>query len=258
MVDPQAGLQAILDSVIGIATGTVKSIATSLIATPFVGIARDWCERHPTFKVFGSIRVAQLERTVLLIQKELAKIRCLSQRPAEEFANVAFRVFEAGAREHREFKVRLLAAACAHTANESNRDPFDVQLEMIEAVDRLQPFHVVMLKYIDDHHSQKDPATGCHQHNTTCSFDELVEADFDVPEPRRLWVSQSILLLNQVGAIRMFGGGTPMPNASGDIVINVDLTSVAEHASIGLSAFGCKLLRYVANAFSDDDATSTG
>ena len=86
---------------------------------------------------------------------------------------MSIRYFEAAMKEHREFKLHLLAAACAHCADRDNTDSFDEQLEFFDAIERLQPFHMVILKYIDENHVEK-LSGGSHKHEFNCTFDELM------------------------------------------------------------------------------------
>ncbi len=160
---------------------------------------------------------------------------------------MSIRYFEAAMKEHREFKLHLLAAACAHCADRDNTDSFDEQLEFFDAIERHQPFHMVILKYRDENHVEK-LSDGSHKHELNCTFDELMNPPFSLPEPRKSWLANALIRLQSLNTILVWGGASTTTNKKGWHETVTDPWPVVQNGRIGLVMFGCRLLKYLERA----------
>ena len=233
----------------------VRVPATKAVITKGIELfERPLVDVFPLFGRLGAVRIRQLERSVHRLEDQLRQVEITHD--AERvlgFANMCFRYFEAGAKEHREIKLKMLAAACAHCADASNLDPFDVELEVFDAIERLQPFHLLILRYLDDRHTQPK-AGGGHEHLYTCTFDELLALPCADCPNQEAWLSKAILSLHEMAAVRVVGGTSIGRTNGGRWAPVVEPSLVVRSGKLGLDVFGCKLLKYVKNALDADVA----
>lgn len=204
-------------------------------------------ECFPFLSKILPIRLAQLERAYERLESALRNIE-INQDAERQlgFVNMSFRYFEAGAKEHREIKLAILASACAHCAEVSNDDPFDAQLEYFDAIEKLQPHHLRILAYLEKHHTE--PSTeGRHTHPASAMISELAKENFGIPEPQEMWLVKSVLTLRDLTAIRIVGG-SGMARVGARFAPIVEPDQIVLRAKIGLGRFGCRLFRYIKNA----------
>ncbi|MDO8631142.1 MAG: hypothetical protein Q7R41_11680 [Phycisphaerales bacterium] len=205
----------------------------------------------PLLGKLGALRIRQLERSVQRLEDQLRRVEITQDADRMlGFANMCFRYFEAGAKEHRELKLRILAAACVHCAATENADPFDVELEIFDAVERLQEFHMAILMHLYKNHTVHKP-TGKHEHVATAAFAEFQHLDPGISAENDLWVSKALLTLRDITAIRIEGGSGVVKNDSGRFAPVVEPEVIVRTGKIGLAPFGCTLLTYVRNAFDE-------
>ena len=199
-----------------------------------------------------ALQIHQLRRSIEQLQRRVRQIEMTVEGDRLlGFANMCYRYFEAGAKEHREIKVRLLAAACAHCADATNTDPYDTQLEFFDVVERLQPFHMVILKHVEElERSERAKAPDKGWQGT--SFETILSAGLKLPEPNKLWLTKALITLNQVNTIIVWGGAPLTRGKDGRSYTVVEPLHVTQHASMGISQFGTRLLRYVEAALDDD------
>jgi len=245
-----------------LAISLAKDAAQALLTTStgivagkaLVAFEKPLTELVPFLKRLGELRHVQMERALHCLEARVRRIEIThdSERLLG-FANMCYRYFEAGAKEHREIKLKMLASACAHCASVHNQDPFDTELEFFDAVERLQPFHMHLLKHLDVHHSTKH-ADG-HEHPASASYDEFMSAGFEIPSPARLWLTKALIALRDSVAIFVEGPGFGV--RKGYTYPVTDATLVVQNGGIGLTSFGCRLLRYVEGAMGEGDAESS-
>ena len=170
------------------------------------------------------------------------------------FADIAFRYFEAGAKEHRDVKLRILAAACAHCADSCNTDPFDKMLDFFEAIERLQPFHFRILDYLDAKHFREPKEKGGHTHLTNATLEGVAESLGVADKDERRWLIRALVQLHEMGLVQLGrdafmtvhpGSGRAGPVTSPYIVFLM--------SPFGLTMFGCQLLGYVRQGFTVEE-----
>ena len=217
-------------------------------------VENELTELVPFLKHLKLFQIRQLRRSVELLSERLRRVEiALDREHVDGFANMCFRYFEAGAKEHRDIKLRLLAAACAHCADGNNTDSFDIQLEVFEAIERLQPFHMHVLVYLAENSSVVNPSPRQRQRpEGGCSFRDLCEASLAVPDPRPLWLAKTLVVLNQMSAVVIQGGSRAMLTSSGLMAMNSDPISTAIHGSVGITEFGTRLVDYVKTPTASD------
>jgi len=201
-------------------------------------------EAVPLLRHMGAIRLRQLERSIVFLDNRMRQIE-LTQDGERllGFANVCFRYFEVGSKEHREVKLKMLAAACAHCASSKNTDSFDLQLEYFDVAERLQPFHVSILQYLDEKYSVTMP-DGKHDHPFKGTFKELLSLNIDEAN-QDLWLTKSLIALRDMSAIYIKDGASNTVNEEGNFVPMVEPYSIVRNGKIALGTFGCRLLRYL-------------
>ena len=232
------------------AANSIVTRATEGALIKYEGALR---EAAPFMKHLGAYKMNRCIRAYPILEK---RVRELEDRfdhgKAENFCSMSIRYFEAAMKEHREFKLHLLAAACAHCAVRDNTDSFDEQLEFFDAIERLQPFHMVILKYLDEHHVEK-LSGGRHEHHLTCNFDELMSAPFRLPEPRKHWLANALIRLQNLNTILVWGGGSTTTGKHGHLETVTEPWHVVQNGRIGLVMFGCHLLKYLEHAWAEAD-----
>lgn len=233
--------------------GILKGSLIAAVATKGVELfEKPLVDAFPFLRQLSAIRVRQIEWSLVRLEDRLRQIE-LTQNGERllGFANMCFRYFEAGAKEHREIKLKMLAAACAHCADASNVDPFDVELEVFDAIERLQPFHLLILRHLDERHTQPRAGSG-HDHLYTCTFDELSRLPCADGSNQEVWLAKAILTLREMAAVRVVGGTSTGKTDRGGWAPVVEPAIVVRHGKIGLDAFGCKLFKYVKSAIEAD------
>jgi hypothetical protein len=202
--------------------------------------------------VLSAIRIRQIERSIVCLKERLRQIELtLDGERLLGFANMCFRYFEAGAKEHREFKLKLLASACAHSAAADNTDPFDVELEVFDAVERLQPFHIRLLHYLQEHYVEPRPG-GAHRHIAGASYGELKSANLGIQSDVDIWLLKGFLTLREMDAVYVEDGSGLTSGKEGYARPIVEPEDIVRSGKIGLAHFGCRVLHYVKKAISDD------
>ena len=160
----------------------------------------------PLLANLKALQLRQLRRSVEILQTQLREVQ-LTQEGERllGFGNMCYRYFEAGAKEHREFKLAMLAAACAHTADANNTDRYDEQIGFFDAVERLQPVHIQILNHLDAHYNEITDGRCNHTAHPAC-FDDLFAADFAFPVPADFWLRRALVTLYREDTIMLWGG----------------------------------------------------
>jgi hypothetical protein len=248
-------------SAIEIAVAAAKALSNSLpgflLSKLPESVEKPLLEAVPFLKYFPALRLKQVEHALTVLKD---RVRRIEVTPDGErllgFANMCFRYFEAGSKEHREIKLSILAAACAHCAEVGNLDPFDVELEIFESIERLQPFHIAILHHLDKHHTVPSTDAG-HQHPPTATYEELLDVSLGDAVEREVWLPKALLTLRDMSAIYVQGGSAVGATTRGRFAPIVDPNHVVQHGKIGLHRFGCRLLRYVKSALDDEGGHPT-
>jgi len=241
------------------AFSTLMSCSPKLLTNTAAGYLLERFEKplvdcFPFLAKLLPIRVVQVERAYAVLQEAVRRIE--QTQDAERqigFVNMCYRYFEVGAKEHREFKLKLLAAACAHCADVHNTDSFDIELEVFDAVERLQPFHISILNSLDEKHTVRRPDGG-HEHPATATFEELLALPIEHVPPQDLWLTKALLTLRDMMAVYIQGGSGIARRPDGRMTPIVEPEQILRSGRIGLGEFGCKLLRYVKSAFEGEES----
>jgi hypothetical protein len=233
-------------------TGLVANLAQSALQPAIVKVA-DLDPLHlqdiPILRSLGALRLRQVERSVASLQDQLRKV-AIAADPERQlaFGNLAIRFFEAAGKEHRDTKLAMLAAAAVQPVNAQNSDPFDLQLEIFFAIERLQPFHIALLAHVSQRHT-RETETG-HEHPLECTFAELMESRLALPRPRATWLTTALVTLREMGALKFEAGGL-MPTDRGHSPMTEPYL-IVQNCAFGLDAYGCKLVRYVQGAIEEN------
>ena len=228
------------------------------VAGPMLGermlqaVERPLTELFPFFRHLGVFRVMQIRRALEHLELRVRHIE-VTRDPERllGFPNICYRFFEAGAKEHREIKVKILASACAHCADASNAHSFDQQLEILDAVERLQPFHARLLSHLHTHHVQELPGGG-HRHLPEATFQKLLDQEFGLPDPPNVWLGKALFTLQQMSAVCIPLGGMMVGPDGALHPVNDPLMNV-QHGKIGLTVFGGELLTYIRAALDENE-----
>lgn len=236
----------VLDMMLSTGAGCIAGTILERFQKPLV-------ESLPALKHLDRLRRRQLEQAFECLNRRLSKIeRIVENERALGFANMCFRYFEAGAKEHREIKLKMLAAACAATADADNSDSYDISLDIWDAVETMQPFDVRLLRWVRTNAQRidKDEQSMINRFNpAVCSFKEIASANWDRPQPKRMWLAKSILRMNALNILTVEGGsmamvdrnertqGVPLRTTNDELLLKV------QRADIGVSAFGEKILQ---------------
>lgn len=201
-----------------------------------------------TFPVLGRMKALQfhqVKKSVDMLQRELRKVRLIVEgERALGFANMCYRYFEAGAKEHRELKLRMLAAACAHCGDQRNVDRYDEQIGFFDTVERLQPVHLQILQHLNVNYPRQ-----ADRKPSPARYDELFEYGFPLPEPNDFWLSQILADLHRENTIILWGGlGHAMSNDGRTLAVAHSIDSMIRNGDIFLHVYGHHLLGYVENA----------
>jgi len=206
----------------------------------------------PFLKYLTVLRRHQLEKSCSELNRRMRQIEVTQDKQQMlGFANMCYRYFEVGSKEHRELKLRMLAAACAHCANAHNPDPFDIQLEMCDAIERLQPFHFAIMRYLEDRCTGPRP-NGGRRHPKLATFQELSEAGLSQEESDEFWLLKALVVLVDMGAIDLEKGSFMGMGKEGWQAVQASPFHVIPHDKIGLTRFGGQILRYVRSAIEDE------
>ena len=249
-VDPLA-IGLVKKMVAALGPGAGKTVVDRMLQA----VEKPLTEVFPFFRHLSAIREMQIRRALEHLELRVRHIE-VTRDPERllGFPNICYRFFEAGAKEHREIKVKMLASACAHCADASNTHSFDQQLDILDAVERPHPFHVRLLSYLHTHHVEHLP-DGRDRLLPETTFKELLNEPFGLPEPQDLWLGKGIVPLQQVAAVQIQSGGNMLGN-DGFVYAVTDPLMAAKGGKIGLTPFGCDLLRYIHGAL-DEDFTSS-
>ncbi len=216
----------------------------------------------PVLRHLKVLQMRQLQRSDEILREQMKKIQMTQEAERHlGFANICYRYFEAGAKEHREVKLKILAAAAVHTADTTNTDSFDIERDILDTVETLEPHHIYLIRYLDRHHTQRQ-ADGGLIHVAEATFDELLGSGIAFPEPARLWLARSLVVLSQTSAIIVEGGGSvargPSDECPRRLTIRTDPFHVIKTGRIGLSSYGCKILRYVEKGLMENESRPKG
>ena len=200
-----------------------------------------------TFPVLGRMKALQfhqVKKSVAMLQRELRKVQLIVEgERAPGFANMCFRYFEAGAKEHRDLKLRMLAAACAHCGDQRNVDRYDEQIGFFDTVERLQPVHLQILNHLKvTYPAQADGKA------SPASYDELLAHGFPLQEPNDVWLRQSLADLHRENTIVLWGGTGPFKRKDDRFEMASSIDNMIRGGEIYLHVYGHHLLRYVESA----------
>lgn len=238
----------IAKGLVGAGLGVAATVLTESFEKPLTKVL-------PVLGRLRALRIRQIERSLEALSDRLKRIEMTTDgERLLGFANMCFRYFEAGAKEHRDLKLRILAAACANTAESENHDSFDVQLEYFDLIERLQPFHIAILHHLSTHYTHPKPDGG-HTHDTTAQFKELLKINFGLDEPKDLWLAKALLLLQHELCIVVSGGGMTIDEGTHTMRPLLP-EELVQSGGLGLSNLGCRLLHYIQSALMDERKTA--
>lgn len=213
-------------------------------------------ESFPVLKKFQCIRSGQIENALLILKDRMRTIeRTVEGERALGFANLCWRYFEVGAKEHRDLKLKMLAGVCACAADRKNTEAYDVELDIFEAVERMHPFDVEVLRFVLRNSRYMDHDTLVNRLNCrTCSFDEIAQVLGVHAEYERTGLAKSILRMNDLTILTLEGGsfatysrrvknkGQPVLTSNDEPLLKV------RRGDIGVSPFGRKVYDRVRDA----------
>lgn len=243
-------------AMVAIAKSFAVGLAKRGAETAIAKFADPLTQAFPALRHLRSIRITQLERAVSILQDTFRTIECTQDdERIVGFANMCYRYLEIGAREHREMKLRILAAACVRFADSQRPSMFDDQEEVFRTLEDLQEYHVEILKHIDDNYTTRD-ANGKCNHDLPTNFVGIAEAGFAEPgnaaSTGRLELALATLV--QRNALALGNVGPQISREDGAARSIVDPLQLVRVADIRLTAFGCGIIDSVRSAFDAGDS----
>lgn len=230
-------------------------VAAGIGRTLLTKYERPLLEAFPFFRHLHCIRLNRLERAVHSLQVRVKDIELATDElRINGFVDIFVRYLECAAKEHRATKVKILASACAHVADANNKDSFDTVVDIWDAIERLQPIHVEVLKYLEEHHTQPDAKMG-HTHLLTAKFCNLTSTVAFPESVTDHWKVRVLMQLRDLGLISLSSDSVFTINRDGEGVVESSPFVLFQNIPFGLSIFGCALLRYVQRAESESDAS---
>lgn len=206
-------------------------------------------DAFPVLRRLKALQIHQLKRAVEVLQLELRKVQLLVEgERALGFANMCYRYFAAGAKEHRELKLRMLASTCAHCGDQRNVDRYDEQIGFFDTVERLQPAHVQVLKHLRDSYPESEGGK-----RNPARYKELLAVDFPLPKPQEFWMRQALADLYRENTIILWGGIGAVMRDDGRFAMASATDNMIRDGEIYLNTYGRELLRYVESALTDND-----
>lgn len=248
------------DQLLDLAVRSAKGVIGGQITEAALGsLLEPLAKRWPILNMIPLLRGRNFERLIREIARNLDVVKHDMERVSGEgFAHFASRVFEKGAREHREMKTKMLASVLVYGVSKPCRDEFDVQIDFLETVDWMQPWHVAILRYLRKEHSEDLP-DGAVRVSATATFEGFSEQNLGLPATHKNeWLIHALLGLWDHNLIRAIDGGAQYtrsrPPNRGSMNYDTDRASILKHSKIGLRQLSVDVLRYLEFAWQDEQS----
>lgn len=207
----------------------------------------------PVLRHLKTFQLRQMRQALEALRKQLNRLEMRQGDLASvEFANMCYRYIEIGAKEHRHMKLHILAAACARIADADYDVPYDMQLDLFDLVEGLQPHHVEILKHLHDNYNEVVDGK-CNHFKRPARFDDILAAKLPFPPPYEdFWLRKALIKLERDDLVAIVGGSGLRKNRDGEMEPWHYLDTSIREADIHLSPYGCRVFTHIQRAFDDD------